>query len=106
MPGRHTQCSLSIPDGDEAECLEITDLMTEIFSCPMMDAFLINIFWLFTMSFDGRQTQTATERDLLETVCHKLQAVICAPRPSLQFPRHSMAKSGTAKRVKTRVGKT
>lgn len=61
MPGRQTQCSLSVPDGDEAECLEITDLMTEIFSCPMMDAFLINIFWLFTMSFDGRQTQIAAE---------------------------------------------
>lgn len=48
--------------GTECARLEITYLMTEIYSCPMIDAFLIYFphhFWFYFPSSDGRQTQTA-----------------------------------------------
>lgn len=51
-----------------SECLEITDLMTEIYSSPMIDAFLIfsQCFWFLLDGVlrDGRQTQTTIEEGI------------------------------------------
>lgn len=52
----------------DSECLEITYLMTEIYSWSMIDAFLIKVshrFWLLSPASEKRrQTQTAIEEEI------------------------------------------